>query len=58
MNLETFNDKQRNILMYWLYEICNQYAIFIIENLMLELYQFGAVFEKQGNVASLNFNCK
>ena len=58
MNLETFNDKQRNILMYWLYEICNQYAIFIIENLMLELYQFGTVFEKHGRVASLNFNCK
>ena len=44
--------------MYWLYEICNQYAIFIIENLMLELYQFGAVFEKYGREACINFNCK
>ena len=58
MNLETFNDKQRNILMYWLYEICNQYAIFTIENLMLELYQFGGVFEKHSRVECLNFKCK
>ena len=31
-NLQTFDNKQRNILLCWLYKICNQYVKYIIEN--------------------------
>ena len=57
-NIQSLDNKRQNMLMYWIYRICNQYLKSIIQNSIMVTYLYGGLFEKEINLECLNVNSK